>query len=123
MSLNYGEFAPRSGCPLCSVVATPFNNNHNTANEPWRRNSSDTSVDGGKDDVEIIYKDSNVTAYLERRYPVSSKGHIIIVLKCVLHTLYHLGDQANTIYLGSLHVPSIYTLVCLLYRHLEMSYG
>lgn len=88
MALSFGPFAPRPGCPLCGVVATPYNNNnHNGAHmsAPWR-NDSDLSVNAaGKEDVEIVYKDSNVTAYLERKFPVSSKGHIIIVLKCVFH--------------------------------------
>jgi len=31
----------------------------------------------------IVYKDPNITAYIEKKFPVSSKGHIIIVLKYV----------------------------------------
>ena len=31
----------------------------------------------------IVYKDPNITAYIEKKIPVSSKGHIIIVLKYV----------------------------------------
>ncbi|KAF8321554.1 hypothetical protein DL93DRAFT_2072264 [Clavulina sp. PMI_390] len=38
----------------------------------------------------IVHKDSNITAYVEKKFPVSSKGHIILVL--------------------NLHVPNIYSL-------------
>lgn len=31
----------------------------------------------------IVYKDANITAYIEKKFPVSSKGHIIIVPKYV----------------------------------------
>jgi len=42
------------------------------------------------DDNPVIFKDGNITAFVEKKYPVSSKGHIILVL--------------------NLHVPSIYSL-------------
>ncbi|KAF8587303.1 hypothetical protein K439DRAFT_1630800 [Ramaria rubella] len=77
-------FAPKSGCPMCSIAQaaalTPSNSPASTlfpntphANQP-----------------EILWRDDNFTAYLERNNPVSSKGHIIILF--------------------NLHVPSIYTL-------------
>ncbi|KAF9519846.1 hypothetical protein BS47DRAFT_1000952 [Hydnum rufescens UP504] len=102
------QFAPRPGCPLCSIVAAPLPPRSDRLllpggpRSPWRRDSDNTSLSSStgpsspspdsasSQDSVILYRDANVTAYLEKKYPVSSKGHIIIVL--------------------NLHVPSIYTL-------------
>lgn len=44
-----------------------------TASSSSSSQSSSTNV--------ILYKDASITAYVEKKFPVSSKGHIIIVLK------------------------------------------
>lgn len=64
---------------------------------PFRRDSEESSIHSGVGAIPaspmspsssqssntnvILYKDANITAYVEKKYPVSSKGHIIIVLK------------------------------------------
>lgn len=100
-------FAHRPGCPFCGIVATPFPRGDaletaggstsaygsNVPYTPWRRDSDQSSSHSGTSGVPvaaashssttnvIIYKDANITAFVEKKFPVSSKGHIILVLK------------------------------------------
>jgi hypothetical protein len=112
MSLNppgTNPFAHRPGCPLCGVVATPFHRSDlggsiggpyglvGTSYTPYGRDVDDGAVQSGSATLPttpstssfssstntIVYKDGNITAYVEKMFPVSSKGHIIIVLKLV----------------------------------------
>ena len=50
-------FAPRPGCPLCSIVAA------------------------GTSNKDVVWRDGTFTAYRETAYPVSSKGHIVFAFK------------------------------------------
>ncbi|CUA72294.1 hypothetical protein RSOLAG22IIIB_00959 [Rhizoctonia solani] len=89
MSSPTNPFAPRPGCPMCSIVtSTPHPTPLSSPRSPTFPNgtSSGTSTTA----QQIIWKDENVTAYVEKNNPVSSKGHIIILL--------------------NFHVPSIYSL-------------
>ncbi|KAF8350215.1 hypothetical protein F5887DRAFT_420584 [Amanita rubescens] len=76
------SFSAKPGCPLCGIVssATSFGQS-----PPPLTFSSTTSSQH-----EILWRDSNFTAYREKVNPVSSKAHIIIAF--------------------NLHIPSIYTL-------------
>ncbi|KZS93067.1 hypothetical protein SISNIDRAFT_550078 [Sistotremastrum niveocremeum HHB9708] len=74
-------FAPKPGCPLCGIVSF-------AQQSPTTPLASPSSSNATK--PQILWKDDNFTVYQEKSYPVSSKGHIIIVF--------------------NLHVPSIYTL-------------
>lgn len=128
-------FAHRPGCPLCSIVATPYPRDGSDVSaldvaassnmdggvggassssatsvvgyrtySPVRRDSGspvssnsssntnrNNSIGYGGVPINsathssatnvIVYKDSNITAFIEKKFPVSSKGHIIIVLK------------------------------------------
>jgi len=76
------SFAPKAGCPMCSIVATA---SHTTPNSPRA-----PQFPPGSTQAEVLWRDDNLTAYREKANPVSSKGHVIIVF--------------------NLHVPSIYTL-------------
>jgi len=87
------DFAPRAGCPMCSIVAKGLHNAPNSAS-PFSPplNFSQQQSRTAKEDTspEILWRDDNFTVYRERAYPVSSKAHLIIVF--------------------NLHVPSLYTL-------------
>ncbi|KAB5593034.1 Translin [Ceratobasidium theobromae] len=88
MASSANPFAPRSGCPMCSIVtATPNPTPLSSPRVPTFPGPSGTPTAA---QTPIIWKDENVTAYVEKNNPVSSKGHIIILL--------------------NLHVPSIYSL-------------
>jgi len=76
-------YAPRAGCPLCSIVSASHPPSLATP-----RTSHDSRDPVSVSSPQIIWEDDNVTAYVESNCPVSSKGHIIIAL--------------------NLHVPSIY---------------
>ncbi|KAG9124575.1 hypothetical protein FRC07_011093 [Ceratobasidium sp. 392] len=89
MASSVNPFAPKSGCPMCSIVTstphpTPLSSPR-TPNFPASSSSGTTAAQ-----TQIIWKDENVTAYVEKNNPVSSKGHVIILL--------------------NLHVPSVYSL-------------
>ncbi|TBU64799.1 hypothetical protein BD310DRAFT_838234 [Dichomitus squalens] len=73
-------FAPKPGCPMCSIVSAAASTVPGTPGSP----------SNAAQQHEILWRDDNFTVYRETQYPVSSKGHIIIVF--------------------NLHVPSIYTL-------------
>ncbi|KAI0050702.1 hypothetical protein FA95DRAFT_1555414 [Auriscalpium vulgare] len=73
-------FAPKSGCPMCGIVAQGRRSGLDSPLSPVPHSSQH----------EILWRDDNFTVYRERGSPVSSKGHIIIAF--------------------NLHVPSIYTL-------------
>ncbi|KAL4243082.1 hypothetical protein ABKN59_001036 [Abortiporus biennis] len=75
-------FAPKSGCPMCSIVATALHAPSHSPRTP--------SFPTGSKQPEVLWRDDNFTIYRERAYPVSSKGHLIVVF--------------------NLHVPSLYTL-------------
>jgi hypothetical protein len=132
-------FAYRPGCPLCSIVATPYPRDGSDISaldaaassnvdgggagasassssatptvgfrtySPLRRDSGSPVSSNSSNNTTrnsgigyggvpinatthssttnvIVYKDPNITAYIEKKFPVSSKGHIIIVLKSV----------------------------------------
>ncbi|KAG9011017.1 hypothetical protein FRB94_009004 [Tulasnella sp. JGI-2019a] len=84
------DFSPKPGCPMCSIVAQPYPSLlHSPRSPSFGPPGTITNSGGGGDGpAHIIYKDDKVTAYLERNNPVSSKGHVVIML--------------------NLHVPSIY---------------
>ena len=88
---------------MCSIVATA---SHTTPNSP-----RSPIFPPGSTQAEVLWRDDNLTAYREKANPVSSKGHIIIVFKYVFSTVPR-SAQLNQETLYSLHVPSIYTLVC-----------
>lgn len=92
---SYPAASSSTGRPLSGYATNP------QAYAPWRRDSDSSSIQSGSGvgtagglpvnatshsntTNVIIHKDSNVTAYIEKKFPVSSKGHVIIVLKCVL---------------------------------------
>ncbi|KAF8710305.1 hypothetical protein RHS03_02106, partial [Rhizoctonia solani] len=88
MSSPTNPYAPRVGCPMCSIVtATP---NPTPLSSPHASTFPNGSSPTTSPAHQIIWKDENVTAYVEKNNPVSSKGHIIILL--------------------NFHVPSIYAL-------------
>ncbi|KAJ7785977.1 hypothetical protein B0H16DRAFT_1488777 [Mycena metata] len=74
------SFAPKPGCPMCSIVSKSVA----PPNSP-----RSPSLSASKE-PELLWHDDNFTAYREKANPVSSKGHIVIAF--------------------NLHVPSIYTL-------------
>ncbi|KAJ7071525.1 hypothetical protein C8F01DRAFT_1110885 [Mycena amicta] len=76
------SFAPKPGCPMCSIVASSA---HATPNSP-----RSPTFPAGSTQPEVLWRDDNFTAYREKANPVSTKGHIIVAF--------------------NLHVPSIYTL-------------
>ncbi|KAF9073807.1 hypothetical protein BDP27DRAFT_1318185 [Rhodocollybia butyracea] len=78
-------FAPKLGCPMCSLVASALP----TPSNPWRTTVV-TSDNLGSNVPEVLWRDDNFTAYREKANPVSSRGHVIIAF--------------------NLHVPSLYTL-------------
>ncbi|KAG9047974.1 hypothetical protein FS837_001046 [Tulasnella sp. UAMH 9824] len=82
------DFAPRPGCPLCSIVSTPYPSLLQSPRSPFFNGNGGNN--NGAPAPQIVHKDEKVTVYLERANPVSSKGHLVIVL--------------------NLHVPSIYML-------------
>ena len=94
-------FAPKPGCPMCSIVSAGYSSAPGTPNSP--------SV--ASKQHEILWRDDNFTVYRETAYPVSSKGHIIVVFKYVLHPTVLTPAHAQPYRISSLHVPSIYTLV------------
>ncbi|KAG6832247.1 hypothetical protein H0H92_004212 [Tricholoma furcatifolium] len=75
-------FAPKAGCPMCSIVASA---SHATPNSP-----RSPSFPAGSTQPEVLWRDDNFTIYREKAHPLSSSGHIIAAF--------------------NLHVPSIYTL-------------
>ncbi|KZT61363.1 hypothetical protein CALCODRAFT_447664 [Calocera cornea HHB12733] len=93
-------FAPRLGCPLCTIVACARHSDsspgpspsHPASNEPSRSSSAGagellwTTPGGG----EVVYHDDEVTAYIERKEPVSSRGHLVIVFNAHIPSLYSL---------------------------------
>ncbi|CAE6470409.1 unnamed protein product [Rhizoctonia solani] len=89
MASPSNPFAPRAGCPMCSIVtSTPHPTPLSSPRTPTFPNGTSSGTTTAAQ--QIIWKDENVTAYVEKNNPVSSKGHIIILL--------------------NLHVPSIYSL-------------
>lgn len=75
---------------MCSIItATPHPTPLSSPRSPTFPAGSSSGMTTATQ-TQIIWKDDNVTAYVEKNNPVSSKGHIIILL--------------------NLHVPSIYAL-------------
>ncbi|KAG9085337.1 hypothetical protein FS749_004486 [Ceratobasidium sp. UAMH 11750] len=73
-------FAPKSGCPMCSIItATPHPTPLSSPRTPPFPAGSSSGTTAAQ--TQIIWKDENVTAYVEKNNPVSSKGHIIILFK------------------------------------------
>lgn len=71
-------FAPKSGCPMCGIVATASHAPPNSPRSP--------SFPPGSKQPEVLWRDDNFTAYREKANPVSSSGHIIVAFKCVSTT-------------------------------------
>lgn len=75
---------------MCSIVtATPLPTPLSSPRTPTFQAGSSLGTTTAAQ-TQIIWKDENVTAYVEKNNPVSSKGHIIILF--------------------NLHVPSLYSL-------------
>ncbi|KAG8908535.1 hypothetical protein FRB99_005895 [Tulasnella sp. 403] len=88
------SFAPRPGCPLCSIVSTPYPSSVQSPRSPFfpdgpSRNGNPASAPP----PQIVHKDENVTVYLEKNYPVSSKGHLVIVLNYHVPSIYMLSSS------------------------------
>ena len=64
------DFAPKPGCPMCSIVSVAAD-------------SAPGSPSSYSKQPEILWRDDNFTVYRESVNPVSSKGHIVVVFKCV----------------------------------------
>ncbi|KAI0076265.1 hypothetical protein K474DRAFT_1663248 [Panus rudis PR-1116 ss-1] len=75
-------FAPKAGCPMCSIVASAVHAPSHSPRSP--------TFPAGSTAPEVLWRDDNFTIYRERAHPVSSKGHLVAVF--------------------NLHVPSLYTL-------------
>jgi hypothetical protein len=69
-------YAPKPGCPLCSIVSSA---SHATPNSPLS-----PSFPVGSTQPEVLWRDDNFTAYREKAHPLSTKGHIIVAFKFVL---------------------------------------
>src|ERR1700676_357786 len=95
-------FAPKPGCPMCGMVATASHAPSNSPRSP--------TFPAGSTQPEVLWRDDNFTAYREKANPVSSKGHIIVAFKCVF--IWFSPQDAGLNTNSSLHVPSMYTLVC-----------
>ncbi|KAF5384677.1 hypothetical protein D9757_006202 [Collybiopsis confluens] len=78
-SYAHGDVRTESWLPLCTIVASALH-------DSWGTPASSTPSSS----TELLWRDDNFCAYRERKYPVSSKGHVIVAF--------------------NLHVPSIYTL-------------
>ncbi|KAL1737951.1 hypothetical protein HDZ31DRAFT_70581 [Schizophyllum fasciatum] len=59
-------FAPRPGCPLCSVVAA------------------------GTTNADVVWRDGTFTAYRETANPVSSTAHIVFAFNLHVPSIYTL---------------------------------
>lgn len=57
---------------MCSIVASA---------SPMSHGSRSPTFPAGSTAPEIIWKDDNFTVYREKAFPVSSKGHIVIIFK------------------------------------------
>lgn len=77
-------FAPKPGCPMCSIAQAAARSPIDSPAAPLFPNTPRA------DQPEVLWRDDNFTAYIEKNNPVSSKGHIIIPF--------------------NLHVPSVYSL-------------
>ncbi|KAL1762390.1 hypothetical protein FB107DRAFT_198931 [Schizophyllum commune] len=62
-------FAPRPGCPLCSIVAA------------------------GTSNKDVVWRDGTFTAYRETAYPVSSTGHIVFAFNLHVPSIYMLSSS------------------------------
>lgn len=60
---------------MCGIVATAV---HTPANSP-----RSPDFPAGSTAPQVLWRDENFTVYRELANPVSSKGHIVIVFKCV----------------------------------------
>ncbi|KAG6869173.1 hypothetical protein C0993_012272 [Termitomyces sp. T159_Od127] len=56
-------FAPRPGCPLCSIVQTASRTEAHSPRTPW--------FPAGSTQPEVLWRDENMTAYREKAAPVS----------------------------------------------------
>ncbi|KAJ7129991.1 hypothetical protein C8R43DRAFT_896517 [Mycena crocata] len=78
------SFAPKPGCPMCSIVATSMHAPSNSPRSP--------SFPVGSTQPELLWRDDNFTAYREKANPGSSKGHIIIAFNLHVPTIYSLSS-------------------------------
>ncbi|KAI3622133.1 histidine triad family protein [Moniliophthora roreri] len=65
-------FAPRPGCPLCSIVSS--------------------ASAGDSTEYKLLWRDETLTAYVEQAHPVSSRGHIIIAINLHVPSIYTLSS-------------------------------
>lgn len=86
------SFAPKAGCPMCSIVATA---SHTTPNSP-----RSPRFPPGSTQAEVLWRDDNLTAYREKANPVSSKGHIIIAFKYVFSPVPYSTQMNQELYIA-----------------------
>ena len=86
------SFAPKAGCPMCSIVATA---SHTTPNSP-----RSPRFPPGSTQAEVLWRDDNLTAYREKANPVSSKGHIIIAFKYVFPPVAYFPQVNQELYIA-----------------------
>jgi hypothetical protein len=91
-------FAPKLGCPMCSITQAAAGTQQDNPTSPLFRTSLVSQP-------EILWQDDNFTAYLKKNNPVSSKGHIIILFKQVSD---HYQLQDNLTFYAPQFACSIY---------------
>ena len=71
---------------MCSIVSTPYPSLLQSPRTPFFQDNGGRNGGGAADAIppQIVYKDDKITAYLEKANPVSSKGHLVVMLKYVL---------------------------------------
>ncbi|CAL1696417.1 unnamed protein product [Somion occarium] len=79
------EFAPKSGCPMCSIVATAVHAPSHSPRTP--------AFPVGSTQPEVLWRDDNFTIYRERANPVSSAGHLVVVFNLHVPSLYMLSSS------------------------------
>ncbi|OJT05752.1 hypothetical protein TRAPUB_3412 [Trametes pubescens] len=89
-------FAHKPGCPMCGIVSA--------ASASALSPSSPTGSSGKH---EILWRDDNFTVYRESANPVSSKGHIVVVFKCVSHAsfLLYVAHVLSPVYTSLHSIP------------------
>ncbi|KAF7965597.1 hypothetical protein HWV62_30429 [Athelia sp. TMB] len=95
------SFAPKPGCPMCSIVSTASHAPHNSPRSP--------SFPVGSTQPEVLWRDDNFTAYREKANPVSSKGHIIIAFNDLplLVNVRNLANRLLSSLVSSTSSPSV----------------
>ncbi|EJU01029.1 hypothetical protein DACRYDRAFT_22843 [Dacryopinax primogenitus] len=105
-SSSRDPYAPRTGCPVCTIVAlsrsppTQVPSVNPDSSSPLLSSPDPSSVAAGPSvprpvyvtpsGGEVVYVDKDVTVFVEKKDPVSSKGHLIVVFNAHITSLYHL---------------------------------